>query len=102
MPSMAKTSRPPRISLKYAMSAATSELGVYRKSSCSNISLPGVQNLGPWWNPAHALDRARVAYSDGGSEIFTLGRSSKPTSSRTVRTEWSGENRMSSPSPSSF
>src|SRR5438094_10533019 len=36
MPSTAKTTRPPRTSEKYAMSRATSLLGVYRKSSCSN------------------------------------------------------------------
>ena len=34
MPSTAKTSRPPRTSVKNAMSAGTSRLGMYRKSSC--------------------------------------------------------------------
>src|SRR5215207_5719909 len=32
--STAKTTRPPRTSVRYARSAATSRLGVYRKSSC--------------------------------------------------------------------
>src|SRR6266576_2186655 len=53
--SMAKTSRPPSTSTKSAMSAATSRLGVYRKSSPSkpigsSIGPAYASAFGPWYD----------------------------------------------------